>query len=46
MYSTLTTYKKYSSSIENYILDRCVDQMKFTLKVVFIYNLIYIYSLL
>lgn len=29
---TMITYKPYSEAIENYILDRCVDQMKFSLK--------------
>ena len=30
---TLITYKTHTESIENYILDRCVNQMKFSLKV-------------
>lgn len=30
---TMITYKSYYESLENYILDRCVDQMKFSLKV-------------
>jgi hypothetical protein len=30
---TLITYKNYSESIENYLLDRCVDHLKFSLKI-------------
>ena len=30
---TMITYKPYFESIENYILDRCVERMKFSLKV-------------
>lgn len=30
---TMITYKKYFDSLSNYILDRCVDQMKFSLKI-------------
>lgn len=30
---TLLTYKQHSSTIEDYLLDRCVNQMKFSLQV-------------
>ncbi len=30
---TMITYKSYYESLENYFLDRCVDQMKFSLKI-------------
>lgn len=30
---TMITYKPYFESIENYILDRCVERMKFSLKI-------------
>lgn len=30
---TMITFKNYFESIENYLLDRCVDQLKFSLKI-------------
>jgi hypothetical protein len=30
---TMITYKNYYESIENYLLERCVDHLKFTLKI-------------
>lgn len=35
---TLITYKPYYESLENYILDRCVDQIKFSLKIYWLIN--------
>jgi phosphatidylinositol 4-kinase B len=35
---TMITYKPYYESLENYILDRCVDQMKFSLKIYWLIN--------
>jgi phosphatidylinositol 4-kinase B len=38
---TMLTYKIQTDSLENYILDRCVDQMKFSLKVHWLINSYY-----
>ena len=36
-------YKEYYSSLESYLLDRCVDQIKFSLQITLFYKILIIY---